>query len=603
MPTILELFRGSTFDTDVDSKSQEGKGTLFSQIKSFGEQELTGIRVKSLVEANNPLIYGNEATRIALRSTPSLDKMRTDEGDGGLIGGTIKNLRTVVNSTLGVPQTLIPSSYTKAVGGGEGPDLKGLAKLAKSAADKANEKFGRGATLNDPNLGVQSGYLGPEGRIALIKSGGKGSFVGGLLSGGNPKTIGKQAAGKLIKEGKKKLREALFKNNPFKSKGETGSNTPVGINKTNDTDETITQEYPEIIENTEGAKYSEQLKKQGTFIKYLSVEEQLGKLRVGPSYPNSKELLGGDKLQEEAKSNDGVKPKRIGREPPLFNKDKKYTSKFKPTELIYAQDGKGFAKDSDIINASGIYNGGTDTETNVKYKLDEKDFIPLYFRSIVTGETVHFRGTITGLSETISPSWSSGKFSGNPFSYHTYDGIERTVAFNFTIYPMNSAELANNWTKIEFLTSLTYPLGNLNQPYNKKAYQSGEIGSVRAPIIYFTMGDLYKDKICFIDSLQYTIPDNSNWQLDGKTLSETERPVNESGSTNPNPTPNYFSTVGSDKLDVNKGYKLPHLVEVATTLKFIEQRNNTEERTKLYSFKSLTYSDSGNGGTPPITAR
>ena len=33
MPTILELFRGSTFDTDVDSKAREGKGTLFSQIK------------------------------------------------------------------------------------------------------------------------------------------------------------------------------------------------------------------------------------------------------------------------------------------------------------------------------------------------------------------------------------------------------------------------------------------------------------------------------------------------------------------------------------------------------------------------------------------
>ena len=81
MPTILELFRGSTFDTDVDSKSQEGKGTLFSQVKSFGEQEATGIRVKSAVELNNPLIYGNEATRIALRSTPSLDKMRTDEGE------------------------------------------------------------------------------------------------------------------------------------------------------------------------------------------------------------------------------------------------------------------------------------------------------------------------------------------------------------------------------------------------------------------------------------------------------------------------------------------------------------------------------------------
>ena len=91
MPTILELFRGSDFDKAVDSKAKEGKGTLFAQIKSFGEQELTGIRVKSAVELNNPLIYGNEATRIALRTTPIKDKMEDtskspDRGDGGLIG-------------------------------------------------------------------------------------------------------------------------------------------------------------------------------------------------------------------------------------------------------------------------------------------------------------------------------------------------------------------------------------------------------------------------------------------------------------------------------------------------------------------------------------
>ena len=107
MPTILELFRGSTFDTDVDSKSQEGKGTLFSQVKSFGEQELTGVRVKSAVELNNPLIYGNEATRIALRSTPEKDTMieskkpdgAPKEGEGGLIGaGLNKITKGKVNS-------------------------------------------------------------------------------------------------------------------------------------------------------------------------------------------------------------------------------------------------------------------------------------------------------------------------------------------------------------------------------------------------------------------------------------------------------------------------------------------------------------------------
>ena len=54
MPTILELFRGS----DLDKQVKPDKGTLFSQIKSFGEQELLVLGVK-IVELNNPLIYGN----------------------------------------------------------------------------------------------------------------------------------------------------------------------------------------------------------------------------------------------------------------------------------------------------------------------------------------------------------------------------------------------------------------------------------------------------------------------------------------------------------------------------------------------------------------
>ena len=78
------------------------------------------------------------------------------------------------------------------------------------------------------------------------------------------------------------------------------------------------------------------------------------------------------------------------------------------------------------------------------------------------------------------------------------------------------------------------------------------------------------------ESLQYTIPDNSNWQLDGKQKDY------ESSDT-------FFSKNGGTKVNVDKGYKLPHLIEVAITMKFIEQRANTEDRKKLYSFKSITY--------------
>ena len=563
MPTILELFRGSDFDKAVDSKAKEGKGTLFAQIKSFGEQELTGIRVKSAVELNNPLIYGNEATRIALRTTPIKDKMEDtskspDRGDGGLIGaglgaitgGRVNSLtdardkvNNLLSDKLGIPIKQIPSRYYTKLGD---------------------------TPLKD--------Y---ESTIADLVSGGKGSGVFRNLRGGNPKTIGQQAAGALLQEAKNKVRNALFKNNPFSKEQPDLKKVEKVVPKIYDKKST----YSETNKGTAGSTDGTSLAEKGTDSKnltedgsqdtnvgrYTSTEQQLGNLRVGKSFVQVTGLdEQGNQVKIEPGENDGVNPKTKP-EKIKFTKDENYTSTFTDKkDLIFAEDGKGFQNGKDIINASGIYDGGTGTETDLsKYELDKKDFIPLYFRNIVTGETVHFRGTITGLSETVSPSWGSGKFSGNPFSYHTYESIERTVAFNFTIYPMNSFELANNWSKIEFLTSLTYPLG----------YQSGQIGSVRAPIIYFTMGDLYKDKVCFIDSLQYTIPDNSNWQLDGKTKAEGERETDG----------DYLDRVGSSKSDTSKGYKLPHLVEVATTLKFIEQRNNTEDRTKLYSFKSLTY--------------
>ena len=168
----------------------------------------------------------------------------------------------------------------------------------------------------------------------------------------------------------------------------------------------------------------------------------------------------------------------------------------------------------------------------------------------------------------------------NPFNFYTYDGVERSVTFNFTIYPMNSKELLNNWSKIGFLTSLTYPLGN---PDIKSGYQSS-IGSVRAPLLYFTLGDLYKKREAFIESLQYTVPDNSNWQLDGTTEQVKEY---ESSAA-------FFEKAGVKNVPtVEKGYKLPHLVEVSITMKFLEQRRNTERRENLYGFTPLTYNTSG----------
>ena len=58
MPTILELFQSSGLSNQVKKDTE-----------TLVEQELTGIRIKSAVELNNPILYGNESIRIMNRTT------------------------------------------------------------------------------------------------------------------------------------------------------------------------------------------------------------------------------------------------------------------------------------------------------------------------------------------------------------------------------------------------------------------------------------------------------------------------------------------------------------------------------------------------------
>jgi hypothetical protein len=88
MPTILELFKESPQDKAVNSAANESKGGFKQDVTNFVQQELNGIRKSSLVDINNPLIYGNQAVRIAQRTTPDKDDMTAGivEGATGGLG-------------------------------------------------------------------------------------------------------------------------------------------------------------------------------------------------------------------------------------------------------------------------------------------------------------------------------------------------------------------------------------------------------------------------------------------------------------------------------------------------------------------------------------
>jgi hypothetical protein len=553
MPTILELFQGSTnnitptpsefFPVQKKFKGSTQEKSVKSDTETLVETELKGIRKKTAVELNNPRLYGNEAVRIMNRTTKSVEDMKGSTGGtsatGGLIGKgigkltggritSISGVRDFVNSKLGIPSNAIPTYVNKTGELQQGKEQDTMITLAK------------------------------------IKNDAKGTLVGRLLKqsgGGTPATIGKQILGKGISLGKDKLRGFLF-----------GQPAQLGINTSKPANggwdyssqssystqirEARAQNEAPAVEGIDKAK-SDALKKANDI-------KQKGKEKLGNFIGSAKDKLKGtsaetkpeiDKVVESqtqvkttptselpyTKTLDGYKTEGgdekltridLSLVSPVYGVDRKSTS---------GKYGKGDYAFQDIKNNTGVYspynpdksysttkpnnletyhgikngsdliNASSKSTKEANDYLNDRDLIPFWIRSKSTGDTMHFRSIITGLSETVSPSWSTNKFFGNPFNFYTFDSVERSVSFTLTTYCLNPSELSKMWTKIEFLTDVAYP--TINQTKSKKRF-------VTPPIIDFRLGDMYDGKIGFIETLTYNIPDNSTWETvaDGALL-------------------------------------------------------------------------------------
>jgi len=473
--TILELFKGSPQDKSVKSD----KETLV-------EQETSGIRIKSAVELNSPRLYGNEATRIATRSTPILEDMKGatggEGGDGGLIGkglekitgggfgkavfgDTVSSLaeaRNGINTKLGIPQAMIP---TRLVG-----DIEKL---------DSQEPI----TLDSVGSGLQGTGLG-----SFLKESG----------GGNPKTILRQGAGKLVGKAKDKLRGALF-------------GTPQGLGNANSTTGLIDkgkEQEPLVVftTNEEASRYSKQ-KKDGGFLGQIEPEDlegtKLDLSLVSPIYGvrragGSKSQTGRFGKSEYAFEIDG------GGVAQTYAPNKPENTFMKGSTITVLEETYGLGNKRDSINLLSPGDEYTLDDNNAFAKVGDDvlyDFIPVWLKKIGTSKPVMFRALISGLTETVTPAWSTSKFVGNPYNFYTFDSIERSASFNLKLYCNNSSELKINWEEITKITQMTYP--SVGAQY------------ANAPIMRFRIGDIYNNKTGFIDSLTYTIPDDSNWETNG----------------------------------------------------------------------------------------
>ena len=131
---------------------------------------------------------------------------------------------------------------------------------------------------------------------------------------------------------------------------------------------------------------------------------------------------------------------------------------------------------------------------------EQDDIVKLIFKTEAS-DSVQFRGTVSGITETFSPSWNGEKPNGRADKMYMMTEFERTLSFNFKAVAYSRMELIPMWEKLKQLATFTMPY-------------YGESTGYRGSLIQFTLGDLWKNHTSFLTSLSYTMSDDASWEID-----------------------------------------------------------------------------------------
>ena len=544
MPTLEELFRSKQLPSQAGKTAEEAyaiqnskdiklsvanpfirnTGILAANVlrRNLGaknsetllEEEVTGVRI--IAAASSPFIYGSRLLDIINKSTPSFNSMN-DASSVELGTATLGNIKK------GATPSIVAQALQNKKVGKKNLNTSTTQNRANQLDTilKESQPSALGALLNNL-LSSSPSAIGGQLLGSAIKLGKNGN-LGGLFAKketdetnavGTPTSPSKSSPGTVI------INDGVTKFTDESAKFSNSYNFNYG-SELNGTKQT-SKENP--LFNANGVRY------EGTLDKF-DVKSGIAGKQVIAIKPD-------DTFEREIKNTTNPTPLTIK---PKETLDRMKKSRFN-TKRGMDVSGHKYTFDSTdkLIKKEAVINVSDDI--NLQNVLEEEgfddkkieDFVNLRFNSISNKKIVQFRATISGLSETVSPSWDSSKFIGSPFNYYTYSGVERSVSFNFKIFSLNLEEHKIAWDKLEFLTGLAYP-----QSYTAQ-------NAVIAPFIKFTLGDMYKGKESFIESLSYTIDDTTPWEIE------------------------------------EENYILPTIIDTSVTLKFVEARNNT----KLDSFYS-----------------
>ena len=108
--------------------------------------------------------------------------------------------------------------------------------------------------------------------------------------------------------------------------------------------------------------------------------------------------------------------------------------------VIHLDNGKILKGNKFVDQVNAIPYGERTGGANDK-DVEDLDFIPLIFYDVWNEKSITFRGMNLGaITDTVTPSWEEQEYVGRPVKSHTYGGTERSISFDFDIYPKTRQE-------------------------------------------------------------------------------------------------------------------------------------------------------------------
>ena len=150
--------------------------------------------------------------------------------------------------------------------------------------------------------------------------------------------------------------------------------------------------------------------------------------------------------------------------------------------------------DDDIVDGEDVYFNGD------KSGLSTKDFIKFRFYDVINGKYIIFRAILSGISDQITTDYNEDKYIGRPDKLYTYRGADRSISFNFKVYPKTKQELPILMEKLNYLVGLCYP-------------SLGNAGRMKSPFMQLTIGDMIAAQPGILRGLTVSVDDNSTWEI------------------------------------------------------------------------------------------